>query len=32
MQVKDVFDPTWLLNPSKVFPLQVSAQRRAGPG
>lgn len=30
MQVKDVFDPTWLLNPSKVFPLQVSAQRRAG--
>ena len=32
MQVKDVFDPTWLLNPSKVFPLQVSVQRRAGPG
>ena len=32
MQVKDVFDPTWLLNPSKVFPLQVNAQRRAGPG
>ena len=32
MQVKDVFDPTWLLNPSKVFPLQVSAERRAGPG
>ena len=30
MQVKDVFDPMWLLNPSKVFPLQVSAQRRAG--
>ena len=30
MQVKDVFDPTWLLNPSKVFPLQLSAQRRAG--
>ncbi|MDB2421810.1 FAD-binding protein [Paracoccaceae bacterium] len=30
MQVKDVFDPTWLLNPSKVFPLQVSARRRAG--
>ena len=30
MQVKDVFDPTWLLNPSKVFPLQGSAQRRAG--
>ena len=30
MQVKDVFDPTWLLNLSMVFPLQVSAQRRAG--
>lgn len=28
MQVKDVFDPTWLLNPSKVFPLSLSAQRR----
>ena len=28
MQVKDVFDPGWLLNPSKVFPLSVSASRR----
>jgi glycolate oxidase len=31
MQVKDVFDPGWLLNPAKVFPLDVSAgRRRAG--
>ena len=29
MQVKDVFDPRWLLNPAKVFPLHVSAGRRA---
>ena len=29
MRVKDVFDPQWLLNPAKVFPLQVSAARRA---
>ena len=29
MQVKDVFDPKWLLNPAKVFPLQASASRRA---
>lgn len=29
MRVKDVFDPTWLLNPAKVFPLTVSAGRRA---
>lgn len=28
MQVKDVFDPTWILNPSKVFPLALSASRR----
>ena len=28
MRVKDVFDPAWLLNPSKVFPLDVSAARR----
>lgn len=27
--VKDVFDPKWLLNPAKVFPLDVSAGRRA---
>ncbi|MFN0116247.1 MAG: FAD-linked oxidase C-terminal domain-containing protein [Paracoccaceae bacterium] len=30
MRVKDVFDPRWLLNPAKVFPLEVSAGRRAG--
>ena len=30
MRVKDVFDPEWLLNPAKVFPLAVSAARRAG--
>lgn len=29
MSVKDVFDPTWILNPAKVFPLAVSADRRA---
>jgi glycolate oxidase len=26
--VKDVFDPAWLLNPAKVFPLAVTAPRR----
>ncbi len=30
LRVKDVFDPGWLLNPAKVFPLQVTASRRAG--
>lgn len=30
MRVKDVFDPAWLLNPAKVFPLSASAERRAG--
>lgn len=30
MRVKDVFDPKWLLNPAKVFPLATSAARRAG--
>ncbi|MBU3031825.1 FAD-linked oxidase C-terminal domain-containing protein [Paracoccus marinaquae] len=29
MRVKDVFDPRWLLNAAKVFPLEVSASRRA---
>ena len=29
MRIKDVFDPAWLLNPAKVFPLTVSAGRRA---
>ncbi len=28
MRVKDVFDPGWLLNPAKVFPLSASAARR----
>ena len=30
MMVKDVFDPNWLLNPAKVFPLSASAPRRVG--
>ena len=29
MRIKDVFDPAWLLNPAKVFPLGLSAARRA---
>ncbi len=29
MSVKDVFDPGWLLNPAKVFPLDASAGHRA---
>ncbi|MCR8825159.1 FAD-linked oxidase C-terminal domain-containing protein [Pseudosulfitobacter koreensis] len=28
MAVKDVFDPHWLLNPAKVFPLDASEARR----
>lgn len=28
MRVKDVFDPAWLLNPAKVFPIAVSHPRR----
>ena len=28
MKVKDVFDPGWLLNPAKVFPLAASEARR----
>jgi len=28
LRVKDVFDPAWLLNPAKVFPLSVTASRR----
>lgn len=28
MRVKDVFDPQWLLNPAKVFPMEVSHTRR----
>lgn len=29
MAIKDVFDPQWLLNPAKVFPLETSESRRA---
>jgi len=29
MRVKDVFDPKWLLNAAKVFPLSCSDGRRA---
>jgi len=29
MAVKDVFDSKWLLNPAKVFPLDLSDSRRA---
>jgi glycolate oxidase len=29
MDVKDVFDPRWMLNPAKVFPLAASQGRRA---
>lgn len=28
LRVKDVFDPNWLLNPAKVFPLDVTEGRR----
>ncbi len=28
LRVKDVFDPTWLLNPAKVFPLAATEGRR----
>jgi len=28
MRVKDVFDPDWLLNPAKVFPLDMTESRR----
>ncbi len=30
MRVKDVFDPKWILNPAKVFPMAVSHTRRTG--
>ncbi|MEL7184495.1 MAG: FAD-linked oxidase C-terminal domain-containing protein, partial [Pseudomonadota bacterium] len=29
MRVKDVFDPKWLLNPAKVFPLDITESRRS---
>ena len=28
MRIKDIFDPKWLLNPAKVFPLALSESRR----
>lgn len=28
MRVKDAFDPAWLLNPAKVFPMETSHSRR----
>ncbi|MFV0473548.1 MAG: FAD-linked oxidase C-terminal domain-containing protein [Pikeienuella sp.] len=28
LRVKDAFDPKWLLNPAKVFPIHVTAPRR----
>ena len=28
LRVKDVFDPAWLLNPAKVFPLRATESRR----
>jgi len=30
MKIKDVFDPKWLLNPAKVFPLEATQTRRDG--
>jgi glycolate oxidase len=30
MQIKDVFDPKWLLNAAKVFPLDATQSRRDG--
>lgn len=30
MSAKDCFDPNWLLNPAKVFPLKLSKSRRMG--
>ncbi len=30
MAIKDVFDPKWLLNPAKVFPLNASQAHREG--
>ncbi|KAF0674546.1 FAD-linked oxidase C-terminal domain-containing protein [Profundibacterium mesophilum] len=32
LRVKDVFDPRWLLNPAKVFPLAVTQNRRQAAG
>ena len=32
LRIKDVFDPAWLLNPAKVFPLALTAARRMAHG
>ncbi|MBJ2150258.1 FAD-linked oxidase C-terminal domain-containing protein [Paracoccus sp. IB05] len=32
MEIKSLFDPDWLLNPAKVYPLEASAPFRAGKG
>ncbi len=32
MWVKDVFDPKWILNPAKVFPLEISQAHRVAGG
>ena len=32
LRIKDVFDPAWLLNPAKVFPLALTAARRSAHG
>ena len=32
LRIKDVFDPNWLLNPAKVFPLALSETRRTHGG
>ena len=32
LRIKDVFDPAWLLNPAKVFPLALTAGRRSAHG
>jgi len=29
IRIKDVFDPGWRLNPAKVFPLELTEDRRA---
>ena len=30
LRIKDAFDPAWLLNPAKVFPISVTESRRSG--
>ena len=31
MRIKTVFDPEWLLNPAKVFPLDGRCRKRSAP-